>query len=120
MKIALLALALVTTVSFADVKVVSARYNYLNGTIVAQLQYGGCGTPAFKLQFDTGCFETIPLQSDAEVKQTAGDDGCERLNQSSYSFTLKGDPCGGSRHYVNLTGTNASNRVRVTVDPTLE
>ena len=122
MKTSLLALLFVAASSFGSVTVVSASYNYINHTIIAQLQYGGCGTPAFALNFDRGCYETTIPQAEAKVVQTGGNDGCERLNQGMVSFALNGDPCASyGRHFVNLHGTNAeSNEVRVSVDPTLE
>lgn len=114
MKKALALVAFVSVVSFADVTVVSAIYNGTSKKIEAQVRFGGCKTPAFKLKFDPACYETFPLQADAEVIQMAGDDGCERLNEKTVAFSLAGDPCGSGEQWVNLKGQRG-NSVQVRI-----
>lgn len=108
--------ALVAVPSFGSVKVLSAIYNGDSGKIEAQISYEGCKPPAFKVQFDDACYETMPPQADAVVLQTAGIDGCERLNYKTLSFSLQGDPCTPyGRHYVNLRGKSDNKSVRISV-----
>lgn len=104
--------------SFAAVDVISASYNRSTGKIEAQLQYGGCKIPSFRIEFDHRCYESLPPQADGEVIQTAGDDGCERLNHKTVSFSLRGDSCVSyGRHLVNLKGKGSRrDTVRVAVD----
>lgn len=101
-------IAITSLPAFASVDVLSAIYNRSSKKIEAQLQFGGCGTPAFKIQWSRGCFETIPLQADGEVVQTAGDDGCERLNHKTVAFTLAGNPCGAGPQLINLKGKGSN------------
>ena len=108
-KVLIVLIALVSLPSFAGVDVISAIYNNSTKKIEAQLQFGGCGTPKFKIEWDRGCYETIPLQADGQVVQIAGDDGCERLNQKTVAFTLQGNPCGTGHHLINLKGKGSNN-----------
>jgi hypothetical protein len=100
----IISLSFLATSAFA-VEVKSATFDYVKSMVRAELTFGGCGVPAFKLKFDNRCFETDPMQSRAQVIQTAGDDGCERLNHKTVLLSIKESPCGYEEQVLSLRGT---------------
>ena len=94
----------------AEVK--DARYDAGNDTLLLTVAHGGgCGEHEFELEFSPMCFETIPLQADAQLKHYS-DDPCEAFMVQTVTVSLKGMPCRPA--LLNIYGDQES-LVRVSV-----